>query len=203
MNMHIEALYVHDDKSRLLAVNDWNGGPVPRFFLGRTDQENTWRFRSDLHTDICDEISMLCKTEPCSISGPPIHEDKYRRILSQHEPVDSMWNGPAYWFPKKSITTNNTILIGNHNSSFLDDGLTDWIPDIPHQQPMYAMIVDDRAVSICASVRISRAAHEAGVETLASHRKMGFALAVVSSWASAVHNGGAILVKCGQLKSIG
>jgi RimJ/RimL family protein N-acetyltransferase len=192
MKMHIEALYVHDDQSRLTGSNNWNGGPAPRFFLGRTNQENVWRFRCDLSNDICDGISALCESEPCSISGPPVHEDEYRRILSKQGTIDSIWNGPAYWFSEKPITTNSTTLIGQHNSSLLNDGLRDWLPDIPHQQPMHAVIMDDKAVAICASVRISEAAHEAGVETLESHRHKGFALSVVSAWASAVQEQKAI-----------
>ena len=55
-----------------------------------------------------------------------------------------------------------------------------------------SMIVDEKAVAICASVRISNAAHEAGVATLASFQKQGFASSVVSSWACAVREKGAL-----------
>ena len=77
-------------------------------------------------------------------------------------------------------------MIDEQNAHFLQDGLQDWISAIPHQQPVAAMIVDDRAVAVCASVRISDAAHEAGVETVASHRQKGYAVKVVSVWARAV-----------------
>ncbi|TDJ22462.1 MAG: GNAT family N-acetyltransferase [Gammaproteobacteria bacterium] len=49
-----------------------------------------------------------------------------------------------------------------------------------------AMIEDGQAVSVCASSRITDAAHEAGVETLPEHRRKGHAVNVVAGWASAV-----------------
>lgn len=192
MLMHVLALYVHDDQSRLISINDWKGGLVPRFFLGRTDQGNIWRFRSDLPNEICEEITTLCKTEPYRLSGPPIHEDEYRRVLSRNGPVDNFWAGPAYRFSQTPAVANTTTAIKAHNSFLLEHGLKDWIPDIPHQQPMSAMIVDDKAIAICASVRITDAAHEAGVETLVSHQKQGFAVSVVSAWACAVQELGAL-----------
>jgi predicted GNAT family acetyltransferase len=74
----------------------------------------------------------------------------------------------------------------------LQNGLPEWIPDVPYQQPFVAVIVDGQAVAVCASVRITDAAHEAGVETLAAHRRKGYAVAVVSAWASAVEKMGAL-----------
>jgi RimJ/RimL family protein N-acetyltransferase len=190
--MHVQALYVHDDQSRLISINDWNGGLVPRFFLGRTDQGSIWRFRSDIPHEICEELTTLCKTEPYRLSGPPIHEHEYQRILSRLGPVDHLWNGPAYWFSQTPTVVNTTTAIKAHNAFLLEQGLKDWIPDIPHQQPMSAIIVDDKAVAICASVRITDAAHEAGVETRVSHQKQGFAVSVVSAWAHAVQEMGAL-----------
>jgi len=49
-----------------------------------------------------------------------------------------------------------------------------------------AMIEDDHAVSICASVRISDAVHCAGVETRTEYRQRGHAVNAVAGWARAV-----------------
>jgi predicted GNAT family acetyltransferase len=46
-------------------------------------------------------------------------------------------------------------------------------------------------VCICASVRISDAAHCAGVETQAGHRRRGHAVNAVAGWARAVQSLGA------------
>jgi len=47
-------------------------------------------------------------------------------------------------------------------------------------------------VSVCRSVRITPAAHEAGVETLPDFRAKGYAQDVVAGWARLVRSMGAI-----------
>lgn len=65
-------------------------------------------------------------------------------------------------------------------------------PHIPHRQPFVAVIEDGRAVAVCASVRITRAAHEAGVETVPRYRGRGHAVDAVAGWAEAVAKLGAV-----------
>lgn len=216
MHFHVQALYIQDSHSKLLAVNDWCGGVVPRFFLGRTFQGNVWRFRHDLPGELCDELRSFCIEEPLVLSGPPVHEEEYKKILSQHDPINLTWSGPAYGFPmnfSESFTNSvsppissstspitspvtssimSATMINQENAWLLERGLTDWLPDVPHQQPMAAVITDELTVAICSSVRITKSAHEAGVEVLDDYRKRGFACSVVSSWAQAVSEAGAI-----------
>ena len=110
MRLHVEALSVHDDGSRMMAVNEPGGRLAPRFFLGRTLAGNLWRFRTD----------------------------------------------------------------------------------VPHRRPFLAAVEAGHAVSVCASVRITRSAHEAGVETLPAYRQRGHAVSVVAAWAMAVRKLGAL-----------
>ena len=189
--MHIKALYLHDDRDRISSVNQWNNGIAPRFFLGRTDTGNAWRFRADLPDEVCEELENFCRDEPFNDSEPPKHKDEYLRILSEHSPIKQVWNGPAYWFAKESASTPGTIAITEMNASLLQGGLEDWLPEVPYQKPFMAVIKNGQAVSVCASVRITDAAHEAGVETLQSHRCKGYAVNVVSAWAHAVGKMGA------------
>ena len=186
MEMHIRALYVHDERSRVLTINSWQSGIAPRFFLGRTEQGNIWRFRDDLPERLCDELTALCQIEPAKISERPKHETEYVRILSANAPISQIWFGPAYWFASGVTNAEEPILIDEQNARLLQNGLEDWIPDIPHQQPFVAMVADGRAVAVCASVRISDVAYEAGVETVASQRQKGYAVKAVSAWANAV-----------------
>ena len=53
------------------------------------------------------------------------------------------------------------------------------------------MLKDNRAVSVCRSVRITPQAHEAGLETLLEFRRRGYAKDVVIAWARAVQVMGA------------
>jgi RimJ/RimL family protein N-acetyltransferase len=52
-------------------------------------------------------------------------------------------------------------------------------------------VEEGRAVSVCRSVRITPAAHEAGVETLPRFRGRGYAPDVTAGWARLVRSAGA------------
>lgn len=192
MEMHIRALYVHDEQARLLSSNDWQHGPAPRFFLGQTSQGNVWRFRQDLPQTVCDKLSALCKAEEFSTSARPIHQTEYLQLLAAHAPIEKIWLGSAYWFAHPVRDDDGTIFIDAQNTHLLQGGLQEWIPDMRYQQPAVALLVDGQAVAICASVRITKAAHEAGVETVRGHRQKGYAVKVVLAWARAVAKLGAL-----------
>ena len=160
MQIHVHALYVHDSRSRIVSVNDWNGGTVPRFFLGITMQGSVWRFRQDLPEEICEELVSLCETEPFSLSEKPKFESEYVRILAKHAPVESRWFGPAFWFPNGVETPSEPLSIDASNSYLLEESMPDWLPDVPHQQPFMARSVSGQAVAVFASVRITDGAHE-------------------------------------------
>ena len=121
----------------------------------------------------------------------PISDD-YMRILSAHAPIERVWNGPDYWFADEIASTDGPIAITDENAYLLRDELEAWLPDVSSRRPFVAMIEGGRAVSVCASVRVSDAAHEAGVETVPSHRRRGYAVKVVLAWARAVKEVGAI-----------
>jgi len=53
-------------------------------------------------------------------------------------------------------------------------------------QPLFVVTCDGHAVSVCASVRQTSDAYEAGVETAVAHRGHGFAAPAVAAWAAAV-----------------
>jgi GNAT acetyltransferase len=192
MKIHVRALYVHDGQSRILSVNDWRGGAAPRFFLGRTIQGNIWRFRYDLPDQVCKDLASLCRQEPASLSASPEFEADYIRLLSTHAPVNAKWSGPAYYFPGDIGPHSQAVQLAADESGLLRESMPEWLPDVAHQQPFIARVVSGRAVAVCASVRITEDAHEAGVETLENHQRKGYAVAVVSSWASVVANRGVI-----------
>ena len=191
MQMHVQALYVHDQDSRLLTINDGSDKIAPRFFLGRTRQGNVWRFRQDLPQALCSKLESLCEAETAA-SERPQYEAAYIRMLAAHSPIKQIWLGPAYLFPHRLEAASEAIQINEQNSHLLKNGLQDWLPDVATQQPFVARVVNGQAVAVCASVRITAVAHEAGVETLAAHRRRGYALSVVSAWANEVRQIGAV-----------
>jgi hypothetical protein len=193
MRLHVVACYVHDATGDLLRINDWIGAPAPRFWLGLTADGCLWRFRHDVPRALRAELEALCRDEPRIGAGrsTPKHDAGYRRILdSGGDP--NVVSGPTYWAAHAMKAMGSAVRIVDFEASLLRGDLEPWRPDVPHQQPFLAAVEAGRAVSVCASVRITPEAHEAGVETLPEHRRRGHALAVVSAWARAVQGLGCV-----------
>ena len=191
----MRALFVHDERGRIVTRNALDGGPAPRFFLGRTADGNRWRFRDDVPDGLAATLEALSAEEPvvADLRDPPHHDARYRNLLAGHAPVGEVWAGPAYRFPADLPRPDaNIVRLTADNPSLLHGGdLEPWIEDVGHSEPLVALVRDGRAVSVCGSVRVTREAHEAGVETSAAARGHGFAVAVVAAWAHAVREFGA------------
>lgn len=195
MAIHVQALFIHDTNSRLLLVNEPDGGgPAPRLYLGRTRTGNLWRFRADLPASLIEELEALCVDEPApaEFSAAPRHIEEYLRLLETHAPVRKLYIGPAYHFTEYPEPSRPLQAITETNAEMLRGGFEDLIAELPAWQPFLALVEEGRAVSVCRSVRITPAAHEAGVETLLDFRGKGYAKDVVAGWARAVLSLGAI-----------
>jgi hypothetical protein len=190
----VDALYRCDDRGRMTSISQWYGGAAPRFFLMRTVGGTISRFRADLPDDLVSRLEALCIGESAGdLTGKlPVHHADYLELLSSHAPVDRVWAGPAYMFTQDLPPGVPPTPICGHNADLLRGGLEDWIPDVPHRRPFLAVIENDQAVSLCASVRISAAVHCAGVETRADHRRRGHAVNAAAGWARAVRALGAM-----------
>lgn len=194
MRLHVEALYVHDAQGRMRSVNEPRGRPAPRLFLGRTASGHVLRFRADVDADLVAELTHISEA---SRRGPdatasPACGDTLLQTLESHAPVERIWAGPA--FAARADTPalrGDVVAIDARNAGLLQGGLEAWLPDVPHRQPFLAVIEHERAVALCASVRISDAAHEAGVETVSSARRRGHASRAVAAWIGAVRALGA------------
>ena len=194
MDTHVRALFTHDERSRLLSVNEPGGGPAPRLFLGRTRAGNLWRFRSDLTESVVEELEALCAGEPAGMEpgSTPRHAEACVRLLDSHAPVRKQWAGPAYHFTEYPEPSRPLLAITEANAESLRDGFEELIEELPARPPFVAVVEEGRAVSVCRSVRVTTAAHEAGVETLPDLRGKGYAKEVVAGWARSVRSVGAV-----------
>lgn len=194
MRLHVQALYVHDARSRIVSTNEWRPGPAPLFFLGRTTGGHVRRYRADLPDELSSALDALCDAEAVSseLSREPAQRADFVRLLESHAPIARVWTGPAYAFPQTIAAAGPCLPITGANADLLRGGFDDWLDDVPHRQPFLAVVENGRALSLCASVRISAHAHEAGVETLAALRGRGHAVNAVSAWAEAVRARGAL-----------
>lgn len=188
--LRLDALY---HRGGLVSVNEWDGRAAPCFHLMRTAKYNFPQYRRDLPDDLVVRLEELRAQEPIGRpqgKWPGLHS-KYLELLALHAPVARVYAGPVFTFPNEVAATVRTVAINETNAHLLRGGFEGWLPDIRYRQPFRAVVEGNRAVSICASVRITDAVHCAGVETLAGHRRQGNAACAVAGWALTVRSLGA------------
>jgi RimJ/RimL family protein N-acetyltransferase len=171
-------------------VNEPDGAPAPRFFLGRTVDGSVRRFRHDVDHELRRELEVASEDNALRDRGvhSPTSPARYEEMLARFAPVQRTWAGPAFCFPRELPAAVGTVLVTEANAKLLQPLLQGWVPDVRLCQPMVALAVDGQAVAVCGSVRRTAIAHEAGVETAAAFRGRGYAARVVAGWARAVRD---------------
>ena len=194
MQAHVEVLFTLDGRGRMRSANESGGGAAPRFFLGQTSEGNQHWFRDDLEDDMVRQLESLCEREPIrtDLHGPPANSGRYEALLAEHSPIESVWAGPAYYVAEEIEAPETTVLISEDDRDLLSPFLEDWFDDVSDCQPFAVALQDGRAVSLCATVRTTAKADEAGVDTHPDFRGHGFAGQVVATWAEAVHQLGRV-----------
>lgn len=192
MELHVEALFMHDRNMRLRTINEpWPGETAaPRFFLGRTSEGTAvCRFRYDVPDTLVEQLERLCAGEQVrtELQAKPKHFEAYMNLLQGEE----FTMGPCFFVPVEAEPAVQVVSITREKGTEWLRGGFEWlISEIDYAQPCVALVRDSRAVSICRSVRITSKAHEAGLETLDAYRGKGYAAAVVAGWATAVRKAG-------------
>src|SRR4051812_33294540 len=115
--LRLEALYHSDRRGRLVSVNEWDGGPAPRFHLMRTARKSIGRYRADLVDDLVAHLEELREQEPIGTPQdrwPGLHS-KYLELLASHAPVARVWAGPVFTFPVDLAADVRTVSINETN----------------------------------------------------------------------------------------
>ena len=192
--LHANGLFVFDDRQRITGLNQFDGGTPPQFYLGRSSQSCFGFTGQSVAEPIADQLKALVVQEPpvdLSQQQPPKFDLQYRRLLSLDEAV-LPYAGPVYSFPpeltlpQRVAAPEGIVAISAGNAELLEKYLPDWLPDVAHRYPFLAAVESGHAVAVCASVRMTHNAHEAGVETHPAFRGRGHAARVVSAWAKVV-----------------
>jgi hypothetical protein len=194
MRIHIETLFALDSRGRMVRVNEPGGAVAPRFFIGRTASGKVWRFRDDLDRELTQALDACARDEAGGdeMLRPPYGSTPYEDRLARAAPVEHVWAGPAYRCPDDLRPTADTVVVTGENLDILRPHFTAWLGDVEHCQPFVALVEHGQAVSVCASVRATEMADEAGVETHPESRGRGYAAQVVAAWAAAVCETGRI-----------
>jgi len=188
MRLHVEALFVVDDQGRLVSINDGSAAAAPRFFLGCTPDGNVWAARRDLPSALIERLCAAAAEERADLDLVPSPErlTPYLELLAIDAPVARIWTGPTYRFPAKLADSSGTIRVTSSNVDTIRPYLEAWSEDVLSDAPVTAALEDGSAVAVCASVRVTAHAHEAGVETHPDFRRRGHAARAVAGWAQTV-----------------
>jgi RimJ/RimL family protein N-acetyltransferase len=200
MQIHVSALYRHDERNRLLAVNEPGhpqpGDPLPpRLYVGRTRESLVWKFRHDLPAPLVAELEAKLAAEPVAadLSEPLRCLEALQAALARDAPLTGTWSGPAWHFPAEiSLPEHEVIPVTTVNDDFLRSRFPVLADDLPWRQPCLALLDDGRLASLCYCARNTPVAAEAGVDTLDEFRGRGYAPVVVAAWAQAVREEGRI-----------
>jgi GNAT superfamily N-acetyltransferase len=194
LQMHTDALYVHDANKRLLSINEPDPEhPAPRFFLGRCPSANIWRIRYDLSDDLAAELERLAASEPVSsdLREPPYHHFAYMELLAAHAPISETYIGPAYYLPK-SDSPSRAVVVTEANKGLLEPNFPWLFSNIEDLSPAAVVVEDGIAVTACSSVRLTPLAAEAGLYTEEKYRGRGYGVDAARSWAEAVRATGRV-----------
>lgn len=196
MEIHINTLFQCDSDGRLRCVNEPGNPPAPRFYMGRTNKGNSWRFRYDLPADLVAQLERLCQSEPVAadLQALPQNYDAIKALLATQAPAESDYRGPAYWIPEAVTAPPYAVLLDEAAIAAAQPHFPWLTPADPYYAmgPVAAVIVDGHAVSLCFCSRTPGLATEAGLETVAGYRGKGYAGVAVACWAAAVRQRGCL-----------
>ena len=194
LRAHVRTLFTVDDRDRLLTVNEPAGGPAPRFFIARAVEGVFWWFRHDLDEGVVSRLEEQARREPevRRTDEFAFRPDPYLEILQRAADVKRVWAGPAFHFPEEIAGGSAAVLVDGGRRDVLRRYCSGWLDDVSDCQPFVVVLEGEDAVSLCATVRRSDVAEEAGVETHPDFRGRGLAGEVTAAWAREVRRVGRI-----------
>src|SRR4029078_6563634 len=89
MEAQADALFTYDESGRMLRLNEPDGPPAPRFFLGRTRGGHVWRLRHHLPERLARALYKWAAAEPTGreLRELPLHVDRYCELLRAHAEI--------------------------------------------------------------------------------------------------------------------
>ncbi|MCH4570294.1 GNAT family N-acetyltransferase [Bacillus sp. ES1-5] len=179
--IQVEVLFVHNQVGKMKCVNEQGNPKAPRFFLGRTREGSITRYHCDLDDETVNKIEKLIR-EPSN----HIEIAKVIGVLNEERTVENIWMGPAFMFSNNLHKPTRTIQITEKNKELLRENFPNLIEQMEWRQPYFAIVENERVVSICCSARSTPIAAEASVETLAEFQGNGYGTDVVTAWAISI-----------------
>ncbi|MGE7891104.1 GNAT family N-acetyltransferase [Bacillus cereus] len=179
--IQVEVLFVHSPVGKMKCVNEKGNPKAPRFFLGRTREGSITRYHCNVDDKTISKIEKLIR-EPSNHIGIA----KIINVLNEERTVENIWMGPAFMLPNNLHKPTRTIQITEKNKELLRENFSNLIEQMEWRQPYFAIVQNEKVVSICCSARSTPVAAEASVETLAEFQGNGYGTDVVTAWAISI-----------------
>jgi RimJ/RimL family protein N-acetyltransferase len=193
IDLHLENLYLFDERGRLRGVNDGTHRRPPRFVMALSHAAHRWLLRDDTDDELAERLDQLAATEPVTGSVPewPQHLETYRDLLGTPQPIEREHCGPAYVLPPRPAGDDApAVELAAGDRALLERHFPGWARDFEPSRPIGAVIEDGAIVAVCGCARRHTAAVEAGVETAEAYRDRGYARRATAVWASALRREG-------------
>jgi hypothetical protein len=193
LERHIEALFILNSQSKLVSINEpWDKTkPAPRLYAGKTIDGNIiYKFSCNVPSETLKKLEYYIKKETADTDGIIKNIQEYLKILESKNYSEEI---SYYYDNEKDMSIDNCSIIDENNIKKYRLNGFEWLNDeIKYCQPCYGIINDGYIISVCRSVRITKEAHEAGIETSEKHRGNNLAGKVLVKWSKDVKNRGCI-----------
>ncbi|HET7578856.1 MAG TPA: GNAT family N-acetyltransferase [Bacillales bacterium] len=184
MERHVKVLFRHDDENRITVINEPPYERAPRIFVGATRFGNIIRYSNKLDESLVDELGQVIGADPGVDPG------KIVRILCAERPINHFWIGPAFLFPDTNDRPTKAIQITESNKALLKPNFPYTFDEFQYKQPCFAIVENEKAVSVCCSARQTDRAAEASLAIIEAYRGRAFAVDVSNAWAREVQKQG-------------
>ena len=184
--LQLETLFVLDGDGRIVSTREPDAAAGPAFFLVRDEHACAWAVHRDVPFEVARELVALARTEPPlgELTDSPTHADTYVARIGGR--IDS---GPVFTFPPTIAAAEGVGVITD--LAQLERHFRGWtVDELPERSPIFGIIEDGHAVSVCFCARRTTAAAEAGLETASNFRGRGFGAQVAAAWGRAIWDSG-------------
>jgi len=162
LELHAEALFVHDARGRITRVNEPDGARAPRCFVSRAPDGSRELVR--LRDDVTERPAELAASGPAYAFPDDLPAAEVAVL------------GPGDFQRVREL--------GWERAEFARDFAV--------RAPFCAVLDGELAIALCFSARLTARAAEAGVTTHRVHRQRGLGATVVAAWARAIRATGRV-----------
>jgi GNAT acetyltransferase len=184
MKIHARVRFKHDETGRLIT------GPL--LFIGTTAKGIVERYHQTLDDDITNELKHVVKKSSWLDNPNRVNMVEMIHILNKVRPVERVYAGPVYVFDDVRGKHTEAVRITHENIELLEQHFPDYFEDVDVGQPVFAVVRDRVAVSLCCSAVHTFIGAEASLRTAKEYRGRSYALDVTTAWAAEIQKQGRI-----------